>query len=219
MTLNELNRSTDAERRAAALLRVDPVGAADGGRATLRERAGDDGRGRRVWRALDPPDWLEAFAAHPRIGERAADPWAAREQAGAAGAEPPSSSASRRANREYEARFGYIFIVCASGKTADQMLRIAEQRLTNDPHRGAARRRRGAAEHLASQAGEADGIRMITTHVLDTSRGGPAAGVTVILEMRHASEWSPVGRGHDRRRRPARRADRHQPRRARAPTG
>ena len=36
---------------------------------------------------------------------------------------------------------------------------------------------------------------MITTHVLDTARGGPAAGVTVILEMRQASEWSPIGRG------------------------
>src|SRR3954454_17994123 len=36
---------------------------------------------------------------------------------------------------------------------------------------------------------------MITTHVLDTARGGPAVGVTVILELRQASEWTPVGRG------------------------
>jgi 2-oxo-4-hydroxy-4-carboxy-5-ureidoimidazoline decarboxylase len=94
-----------------------------------------------AWWSLEPDDWLEAFAHHPRIGERAgAAPqdargaaWSAGEQAGAAGAAAGVQDALAAANREYEARFGHIYIVCATGKSAEEMLAIARARLANDP--------------------------------------------------------------------------------------
>jgi 2-oxo-4-hydroxy-4-carboxy-5-ureidoimidazoline decarboxylase len=86
----------------------------------------------RIWGELSERDWLEAFAAHPKIGERASGQ-AAAEQAGARGASPETLAALARANREYEERFGYIFIVCASGRSAEEMLDLCRQRLHNAP--------------------------------------------------------------------------------------
>lgn len=90
-------------------------------------------RSDRIWRSLQRTDWLEAFAAHPRIGSRAARGWAAGEQAGARGADESVLTRLAARNREYEARFGHIFIVCASGKSADEMLALLEARLDNEP--------------------------------------------------------------------------------------
>jgi 2-oxo-4-hydroxy-4-carboxy-5-ureidoimidazoline decarboxylase len=87
----------------------------------------------RVWRSLERADWLEAFAAHPRIGERATSPWSAEEQAGASAAAAEISGALTRGNRHYEERFGYIFLVCATGKSAREMLDILTSRLRNSP--------------------------------------------------------------------------------------
>jgi len=100
--------------------------------------------GDRVWRSLDRADWLEAFVAHPRIGDSGAGEagraggaahgdWSAGEQAGVATATSTIRQRLATANREYEARFGYIFIVCATGKSADEMLAMLEQRLKNGP--------------------------------------------------------------------------------------
>jgi allantoicase len=86
----------------------------------------------RIWNKLSPQDWLEAFAAHPRIGEPTADPRASKEQSGVSGAQPETLARLAAANREYEKRFGHIYIVCASGKTAAQMLAMLESRLGND---------------------------------------------------------------------------------------
>jgi allantoicase len=85
-------------------------------------------------------DWLEAFAAHPRIGEMKAAQdageqaarWSAAEQAGASAGLQAGSTELAAANREYEARFGHIFIVCATGKTAEEMLALLRARLQND---------------------------------------------------------------------------------------
>jgi OHCU decarboxylase len=85
-----------------------------------------------IWRDLAPEDWLEAFRAHPRIGEHASGT-AAREQAGTVSAPAEVREALARANREYEERFGHIFIVCATGKSAEEMLAICRARLHNDP--------------------------------------------------------------------------------------
>jgi len=85
-----------------------------------------------IWSALDRADWLEAFAAHPRIGDASAQKWAAQEQAGAAAAADDVKERLAQLNRDYEARFGYIFIVCATGKSASEMLTILEGRLSND---------------------------------------------------------------------------------------
>jgi 2-oxo-4-hydroxy-4-carboxy-5-ureidoimidazoline decarboxylase len=94
----------------------------------------------RIWWGLARSDWLEAFAAHPRIGDVDAirakfattAAWASCEQAGALGASDEVLQNLARGNREYEERFGYIFVVCATGKTAEEMLGILTQRLGND---------------------------------------------------------------------------------------
>lgn len=90
---------------------------------------------------LAPDDWLEAFRAHPKIGEqKAAGPqsdearkWSAQEQSRTQQAALTVLEALAQGNREYERRFGFIFIVCAAGKSADEMLEILNQRLTNSP--------------------------------------------------------------------------------------
>jgi len=87
----------------------------------------------RTWRSLSREDWLEAFSAHPRIGERTPDQRAAAEQAGAVSAPATILDELARLNREYEAKFGYIYIVCASGKSAEQILGRLRSRLSNDP--------------------------------------------------------------------------------------
>lgn len=89
-----------------------------------------------VWWSLGPEDFLEAFAAHPRIGVRTTtDAWAREEQAsvGQAGAELRAALAE--ANDRYVRRFGFIFIVFASGKSASEMLGLLEARLPNEPAR------------------------------------------------------------------------------------
>ena len=90
-----------------------------------------------IWRSLDRADWMEAFAAHPRIGAGRAggedtEGWSQQEQARVAGAAERTKQRLAEANRDYEARFGYIFIVCATGKTADEMLALLEARLQHD---------------------------------------------------------------------------------------
>jgi len=94
----------------------------------------------RIWWSLEPEDWLEAFASHPKIGENketratAAEVqnWAAQEQAGAENAAEETVRSLAKLNREYEEKFGYIYIVCATGKSSEEMLAILRQRLPND---------------------------------------------------------------------------------------
>lgn len=116
-----------------------------------------------IWSSLDRADWLAAFAAHPRIGDRGSggsegsggsggsigsgsnrpsgsagsdtvsSEWSAQEQSRVADAAPDVRDRLAQRNREYEARFGYIFIVCATGKSAGEMLGMLERRLEHDP--------------------------------------------------------------------------------------
>ncbi len=88
-----------------------------------------------VFESLGPSDWLEAFAAHPRIGDQAepsgrAAAWSADEQSGVTEA---SRAVFDRRNRDYEARFGHTFIVCATGRKAEEMLAMLERRMLNNP--------------------------------------------------------------------------------------
>jgi OHCU decarboxylase len=93
-----------------------------------------------TWRSLTPSDWMEAFNSHPRIGEsRAAQSplaqsvaWSAQEQRNVVDADATVKSALSDANQEYERRFGRIFIVCATGKSAPEILEILQRRLKND---------------------------------------------------------------------------------------
>ncbi|HUS39319.1 MAG TPA: 2-oxo-4-hydroxy-4-carboxy-5-ureidoimidazoline decarboxylase [Pirellulales bacterium] len=114
----------------------------------LMEQAAAD-----IWWSLDEADWRAAFAAHPEIGDleslRAsfADTraMAAGEQSAVAEAAEETIRELASANREYRERFGSIFIVCATGKTAAEMLSILRSRLDNDP---AVEIRIAAAEQL-----------------------------------------------------------------------
>lgn len=87
---------------------------------------------REAWHETSPDDWREAFSHHPRIGENASGMEAA-EQSGAQSAATPMKEKLAEVNRAYEKKFGHIYIVCASGKSAEEMLQIAQQRLHNDP--------------------------------------------------------------------------------------
>lgn len=94
-----------------------------------------------VWWSLNRADWLEAFRSHPRIGERKAEAgqthrekqWSEREQAGLGTAADGTRKALAEGNRAYEARFGHIYLVCASGKSGEELLAILTQRLGNEP--------------------------------------------------------------------------------------
>jgi len=106
----------------------------------------------RAFAPLSRADWLEAFSHHPRIGDRAslaarfpgtpsewpadfrvqAAGWSASEQGGVRDAGEDVLDGLLRGNREYEARFGHIFIVCATGKSAPEMLALLRERLPND---------------------------------------------------------------------------------------
>ncbi len=93
-----------------------------------------------AWWKLDEADWREAFRSHPRIGERTAQAgqtgreqaWSASEQAGMTAAADATRDALAEGNRAYEARFGHIYIVCATGRSADEMLALLQSRLEND---------------------------------------------------------------------------------------
>ncbi len=94
----------------------------------------------RIWWSLDSEDWLEAFRAHPKIGEQKAAQeasvearaWSEQEQSSVQSAPHGTMQALAAGNREYEQTFGYIFIVCATGKSSDEMLAILQERLNND---------------------------------------------------------------------------------------
>jgi 2-oxo-4-hydroxy-4-carboxy-5-ureidoimidazoline decarboxylase len=96
---------------------------------------------REEWFALAPDDWRDAFAHHPKIGDlgalrgrfAATAALAAREQAGVAGAPDAILEALAEGNRAYEQKFGFIFIVCAAGRSAGEMLDMLRARLRNDP--------------------------------------------------------------------------------------
>jgi len=142
VTIEQLNEAS-AEDAAAALTRC--CGATAWVRAMLAARpfenpaalhaAADACAGR-----LGEADWLEAFSHHPRIGDvsslraRFANTaaWAGGEQAGAATAGDDVLAALATGNREYEERFGFLFIVCATGRGAGEMLALLRERLPND---------------------------------------------------------------------------------------
>lgn len=95
----------------------------------------------RIWWELSRSDWDEAFRSHPRIGERKTPAsatkqsaeWSRQEQAALGPSDAEVFNNLANANRRYEERFGRIFLVCATGKSAAEMLAILERRLENDP--------------------------------------------------------------------------------------
>ncbi|GAB3988638.1 2-oxo-4-hydroxy-4-carboxy-5-ureidoimidazoline decarboxylase [Spirosoma daeguense] len=94
-----------------------------------------------IWFSCTESDWKEAFAHHPKIGDidslrakfASTSHWTSSEQAGTASASQEILEQLAEGNRKYEEKFGYIFIVCAIGKSAEEMLNLLRSRLPNRP--------------------------------------------------------------------------------------
>ena len=93
-----------------------------------------------IWFGLREQDWLEAFSHHPRIGDRKLEnagagtkDWAKNEQAGMNQADDQLREQLAEGNRRYEAKFGRVYLVCATGKSAAELLAILQSRIGNDP--------------------------------------------------------------------------------------
>ena len=122
----EFTRCCGSHRWAAAMTAARPY-------ASLDEM---QMKGDAIWASLGPVDWREAFAAHPKIGQQGpVSSWSQAEQAGMQSAGDEAKAKLTALNAEYEARFGYIFIVCATGKSPTEMLAMLRWRMANDPER------------------------------------------------------------------------------------
>jgi 2-oxo-4-hydroxy-4-carboxy-5-ureidoimidazoline decarboxylase len=118
-----------AQRWAAAMVARRPIGSVE----KLSEAADE------VWSTMEEADWMEAFACHPRIGERKAThasaqsaAWSRQEQMSANTAAERILSDLAAGNARYQQRFGFTYIVCATGRSAEEMLEILNRRLASD---------------------------------------------------------------------------------------
>jgi len=143
---------------------------------------------------LTQADLEQALAGHPRIGDRsraAAADWSRQEQAGVEAADQALVRALADGNEDYECRFGHIYLVCATGRSAAELLAVLRERLGNDPaaewdvvRRELGKINRIRLRRLLEATDERHAMTSaVTTHVLDTARGVPAAGVQVWLEQ------------------------------------
>ena len=134
MNLNELNalpspraeeellKCCGSQRWAAAMVARRPFQSIDQLQKTAEEQ----------WFKLEHRDWMEAFSHHPRIGERVkAGSQESREQAGTKGASDNTMLSLESLNRLYEQKFGFVFLIFATGKSADEMLDALRIRLQN----------------------------------------------------------------------------------------
>lgn len=150
-------------------------------------------------------DWLEAFSHHPKIGDLKSltKKFASKEQSSIKTATAKTIKLLADANKEYGAKFGFIFIVCATGKSAAEMLQLLESRLTNN-----------IGEELHVAMGEQMKITILriqkllsnsqlnflqssqlTTHVLDTTLGKPGAGINIRLQIPVNGNWQTIAQG------------------------
>lgn len=156
-------------------------------------------------------DWREAFTHHPKIGDvkslekkfAATKHLAGKEQAGIETATAATIQLLAQANTDYEEKNGFIFIVCATGKSAEEMLRLLQDRLKNSPE-----------EELYIAMGEQQKITIIrfkkllqeadwmafnacqlTTHVLDTSIGKPGQDMAIRLQSYTQDNWQTITQG------------------------
>ncbi len=171
-------------------------------RETLHELAQQN------WSKLTQDDILEAFSHHPQIGDVASlkkkfsntAHWAGKEQGGTAEASDDVLQQLKQANAQYLDKFGYIFIVCATGKSASEMLQILQSRLKNDKQ---AELKIAAQEQIKITQlrlekllkEKTNAMSPITTHVLDTAKGQPAANIKVRLEFLQNNNWITVAKG------------------------
>lgn len=197
-----LTRCCGASRWVDAMLQARPF-ASDEAVFTTAEH---------LWASMERADILEAFSHHPKIGSdvqslRARFPqthqWSGQEQAAVQQANETTLHDLADGNRRYEERFGYIFIVCATGKTAEEMLALLRARLPNSPDDelpiAAAEQAKITAIRLRKLIDPPTGATMrspITTHALDTHLGKPATQLPIQLHKRDESgEWKLLASG------------------------
>ena len=155
-------------------------------------------------------DWRGGFSPHSPLRDlqsleekfsRTKD-WAGGEQAGVHSASQQTLAALAAGNEAYAEKFGYIFIVCATGKPAEEMLRLLEMRLENEPE---TELRIAMGEQskitairlnkLLDQPSFPMNKSQITTHVLDTSRGRPGRGIHIDLQAHAGNGWQTLAQG------------------------
>jgi len=163
------------------------------------------------YNACGETDWKEAFTHHPKIGDvkslaekfASTKHLASAEQAGVEQASKATIQALADANAAYDKKNGFSFIVCATGKSADEMLRLLQDRLNNSP-----------AEELRIAMGEQHKISILrlkklmpdadwssvkgsqlTTHVLDTSLGHPGKNICIRLQDSVNGNWQTMAQG------------------------
>ena len=162
----ELERCCGARRWAQAMVARRPFPTSWSLFAAAREE----------WNKCSREEVLEAFGHHPRIGDvdglrkkfASTAAWASGEQSGATAASEQVLRALSEGNRVYQEKFGHIFIVCATGKSAGEMLALLQDRLPNP-----------AAEELKIAAGEQDKITRLRLEKLLAARAAPAAAAAL----------------------------------------
>ena len=151
----------------------------------------------RRWTLLPVAERLRAIEAHPPIGAlAAASDRERREQAGAAQAALATREALAALNEDYRERFGFVFLTDASGRDADDMLAELRTRIANSPEQERARAEEQQWRIMRRRLRRAiigPAPLLVSTHVLDTAAGAPAAGVEVtISESGDGREWTVV---------------------------
>jgi len=150
-------------------------------------------------------DWLESFTHHPRIGDKTSleKKFAGKEQSAVATAPDVLIDALLAANTDYEEKFGFIFIVCATGKSAEEMLRLMNDRLGNrldeelniamgEQHKITLIRFKKLLDNANFQFLQ---MSQLTTHVLDTSIGKPGKDITIRLMQPKDGDWQTIAQG------------------------
>lgn len=150
-------------------------------------------------------DWLEAFMHHPKIGDvkSLTKKFAGKEQASVATASSKIIRALADANKDYELKNGFIFIVCATGKSATEMLQLLESRLSNtigeELHIAMGEQMKITILRLQKNLLDEDWSFLkpsqLTTHVLDTSIGKPGKNINICLQMPVNGNWQTIAQG------------------------
>ena len=150
-------------------------------------------------------DWLQSFTHHPKIGDTKslAEKFAGKEQAGVAAASMELINALANANTEYENKFGFIFIVCATGRSAAAMLRLLNDRINNsydeEVHIAMGEQHKITIIRFKKLLTDADfkflKMSQLTTHVLDTSIGKPGKAITIRLMFKLGDNWQTMAQG------------------------
>lgn len=159
-----------------------------------------------IWyNQCNPTDWLESFTQHPKIGDvkSLTKKFAGKEQASVAAATKKTIKALANANADYEAKCGFIFIVCATGKSATEMLQLLEDRLNNnigeELHIAMGEQMKITILRFQKLITEGNWIFLkpsqLTTHVLDTSFGKPGKDICIRLQKPVNGVWQTIAQG------------------------